>query len=219
MRRLAALLRLLFPRRAFRHAACRELSAVLPPGTVAAVWRQAQAAHAARTPVGVRVAPGLALLLRLFEWDCALYRALRSQGLDANEAGALIERVNWRLIGGPLGLAYAATRLGSRRRARRAGWLLDALFALLFTAPFRRQRLSPDGLEFDVLACPLADFFRRQGLPELTRHAACALDHRMARDWGLRLDRRETLAEGGARCDFRFRVQIEPAAATAQRQS
>lgn len=206
------LLSLLIPRRAFRRAARAELSRQLPASMADAIWRETLALHASRPPLAVRVAPGLALLLRYFEWDCALYRAARAQGLSEVEAGALVEEINWALVGPPVGLGHALTRLASARPARRMRWLLDALFGLLFTAPFRRQARSSDGLAFDVLVCPLADFFRQQGLPELTRYAACALDHRMARDWQMRLLRRETLAEGGTRCDFRFEAIVEPPA-------
>ena len=203
------LLSLLLPRQAFRQTAQLELAKRLPAATAEIIWRETLTRHAARPPLAMRVAPGLALLLRYFEWDCALYRAARNQGLSEADAGALIEEINWALVGPPVGLGHALTRLASSRPARRVRWLLDALFGLLFTAPFRRQVLSSDGLAFDVQVCPLADFFRQQGLPELTRYAACGLDYRMAHAWKMRLLRRETLAEGASRCDFRFEVIVE----------
>jgi hypothetical protein len=61
---------------------------------------------------------------------------------------------------------------------------------------------------FDVLACPLADYFREQGVPELTRHAACMHDHHMAGEWGIELVRSQTIAEGAAYCDFRFELPV-----------
>lgn len=202
------ILRALWPSRAFRQALGQELGA----DRSAALWdavRDQQAALRGRRP-RVR-SPGLALLLRYLEWDCALYRVLRREGRSEAEAGARIEAINWAILGPPIALAHALSRLRSGRRARRVAWLLDALFAVVFTAPFRRRQVTPhDGLTFDVLACPLADYFRQQGVPELTRYAACRLDYRMADAWGMQLHRAQTLADGGALCDFRFRVMVEP---------
>jgi hypothetical protein len=85
------------------------------------------------------------------------------------------------------------------------------MFLVLFTSPFRRHTLPSDaGVAFDVVACPLAAYCKAQGVPELTRYAACSLDHRMARDWGVKLERSQTIAEAAPLCDFRFRVTAEP---------
>jgi hypothetical protein len=153
-------------------------------------------------------------VLRYMEWDCALYRALLERALPAAQAGRLIEDINWDVFGPAIALGFTASRLRSAAPATRVGWLLEAMFALLFTRPFARRPVSPGNrLEFDVTACPLAAHMRRLGTPELTRYAACALDHRMARAWGVRLDRTRTIAEGAALCDFRFRVGATPPSA------
>ena len=71
--------------------------------------------------------------------------------------------------------------------------------------PFRRTKLpATAGVAFDVQVCPLASYLRDQGAPELAHFAACSLDYRMASDWGVTLQRRQTLAGGAAYCDFRF---------------
>jgi hypothetical protein len=154
-------------------------------------------------------------VLRYMEWDCALYRALLERALPAAQAGRLIEDINWDVFGPAIALGFTASRLSSAAPATRVGWLLEAMFALLFTRPFQRRPVSPGNrLEFDVTACPLAAHMRRLGTPELTRYAACALDHRMARAWGVRLDRTQTIADGAALCDFRFRVAPPPSSAS-----
>jgi hypothetical protein len=58
---------------------------------------------------------------------------------------------------------------------------------------------------FDVVLCPLANYFKDQGVPELTRHAACNMDYRMAREYGVDLVRSQTIADGAAHCDFRWK--------------
>ena len=210
---LPAILLALFPRVAFQRAARTVLLPRIAAPEWAAMHRETRAEHPLLRSSDRRgTAPGLRLLLRYLAWDCALYRVLRRRGWNEADAGAAITEINWAILGPPIALAHAASRLRSGRRGTRVGWLLDAMFLLVFTAPFRRRAVAPaDGLSFDVLACPLADYFRSQGLPELTHYAACQLDYRMARDWGVELWRTQTLAGGGALCDFRFRVVVESA--------
>ena len=58
--------------------------------------------------------------------------------------------------------------------------------------------------EFDYIECAVLNFYRQQGAAELVPYL-CAID-KIASEllgWGLR--RTMTLAEGGAKCDFRFK--------------
>jgi hypothetical protein len=59
---------------------------------------------------------------------------------------------------------------------------------------------------FDVTLCPLADYFKDQGVPELTPHAACNLDYGAAREFGVELVRSQSIADGAAHCDFRWKL-------------
>jgi hypothetical protein len=79
------------------------------------------------------------------------------------------------------------------------------MFKVVFSAPFQRTTYRREGeVAFDVTVCPLAKYFREQGVPELTRYAACSQDHHMAKIWELTLSRTKTIAEGNELCDFRF---------------
>jgi ubiquinone biosynthesis protein len=62
---------------------------------------------------------------------------------------------------------------------------------------------------FDVLRCPVAEFFRREGQPELCVRTFCQLDLPLARVWGGTLERSSTIAAGADRCDFRWRVSLQ----------
>lgn len=202
------LLRALFPRLAFGQAARKALREGVAPDAAAAIWHATQAHRALLVPLRPRHSFGVNRVLRYLEWDCALYRAALAQGLTREQAGSLIETVNWNIFGPLMNLSFTLSRLRSTRTGVRLKWALDFLFATVFTAPFQR-RVLPDtqGLAFDVTLCPFADYFRACGAPELTRYAVCSLDHRMARDWGVGFERRGTLADGAPLCDFRFRVE------------
>lgn len=145
--------------------------------------------------------------MRYLEWDCALYRAAQEQGLSKEQAGRLVEEINWGVFGPVTATSFKASRLRSSKLQTRIRWILDVMFLVLFTYPFQRRVLpSGDGVAFDVVACPLAAYFREQSVPELTRYAVCSLDYRMAREWGIGLNRLQTIAEGAPLCDFRFKT-------------
>ena len=65
-------------------------------------------------------------------------------------------------------------------------------------------------MAWDVTACPYFNYFNDQGVPELAEAAACNLDYCMAHEWGVELVRTQTIADGAAYCDFRWKI---PAAA------
>ena len=202
-----ALLRVYLPSMAFRQATQAQLGGCLPTTTAAAVWVRTLDIQRELQRTQVRHSPGVNLLLRYMQWDYALYRALQEHGIGQQQAGEWIEQINWQIFAPASALSFKLSRLRSRRLQTRIQWLLDALFNLVFTRPFRRTTLpAVAGVAFDVQVCPLASYLREQGAPELTHFAACSLDYRMANDWGVTLQRRQTLAGGAAYCDFRFSV-------------
>lgn len=198
---------LFIPGLAFGRTAKEQLALCLPPATAAAVWGSAVTLHRELQRTRPRHSLGVNLLLAYMQWDVALYRALQEHGISPLQAGEWIERINWQIFAPAGALAFKASRLRSRRLTVRIRWLLDALFRFVFTRPFHRRNLpAVAGVAFDVQVCPLASYLREQGVPQLTHSAACSLDFRMASEWGVSLQRTQTLAGGAAHCDFRFSV-------------
>lgn len=193
----------------FRRAALRVLAAELPRGAVDGVWARTRALQRELRATRPRHSMGVNLLLRLFEWDRALYGALLEAGVPADDAGRMIAEINWEALRPSMQMSFALSGLRSRDRRTRVQWVVDLMFAVVFTAPFRRIIHQAEGeVAFDVTRCPLAEYFALTGTPELTRHAACSLDYQMARQWGVTLTRTRTIAAGDAICDFRFLVQM-----------
>jgi hypothetical protein len=140
------------------------------------------------------------------EWSSALYRAVREHGMSQAEAAVLVEKIMWDVYQPVTAVLFKLSRLRSAKRETRVKWLLGMMIRHFFTSPFcHRVVPSKTGVEFDVLVCPLADYFKDQGIPELTEPAAGNLDYRMAREWGIDLVRSQTIADGAAHCDFRFK--------------
>ena len=201
-----ALLLLYFPTPAFQRVAFAMLQSQFPPDQVRRLAKRTGEMYKAGRGLRTRHSWGVDLMLRYFEWDCALYGALREAGLAQADAGALIEQVNWTLFAPASRLAFALSRLRSGERMRRVQWVYDLLFRWLTTHPFQRKVFPmQDGVAFDVVACPFAEYFRSRGMGELTHHAACSIDVRMAQEWQVDFVRRRTIAQGQPLCDFRFR--------------
>ena len=195
------------PSVAFRRSASQALAREMSPDQAARVWDATKSLQAELRKTRPRHSLGVNFLLRYFEWDCALFLAAKQAGLSAAIAGRLVEEINWGVFGPVTALSFSITRLRSGRLRTRVRWMMDLMFGVLFTSPFQRTKLpSSRDVAFNVTSCPLAQYFRDRGVPELTRYAACSLDHRMAADWGVRLERSQTIAEGHPLCDFRFRT-------------
>jgi hypothetical protein len=179
----------------------------MPADQVAHIWATTKSLQAELRKTRPRHAFGLSLVLRYFEWDCALFLAAKQAGLPAMTAGRLVEEINWGVFGPVTALLFSISRLRSQHLRTRVRWILDLMFGVFFTSPFQRTTLpSSQGVAFNVTVCPLAQYFRDRGVPELTRYAACSLDDRMAATWGVRLERTQTIAEGHTLCDFRFQI-------------
>jgi hypothetical protein len=65
----------------------------------------------------------------------------------------------------------------------------------------------------DYTECGVVKYLAREGAPELAPYLRW-IDYPMTAAVGMRLDRTETIAQGGPRCDFRMSrgrpVEVEP---------
>jgi hypothetical protein len=60
------------------------------------------------------------------------------------------------------------------------------------------------GTSFDVVRCPVADYFRGQVAIDLCSASWCNLDYALAELTNEKLVRTKTLVRGDDRCDFRL---------------
>jgi pimeloyl-ACP methyl ester carboxylesterase len=151
----------------------------------------------------------------------AMYRALRARGASVDEAARLIHlgevsfyetvptrwlmRLQGRLFltrkGMNLWRRVAAT---SQERRYPEDWVFEVV--------------EGDGQDFgiglDCTECGAVKYLDREGAPEYAPYL-CWIDYPQFAAMHLRLDRTETIAQGGQRCDFRMSrgkpVQVEPA--------
>jgi L-2-amino-thiazoline-4-carboxylic acid hydrolase len=72
---------------------------------------------------------------------------------------------------------------------------------------------SDDRLDFNVTRCGYAALYKEWGLTELGFELQCSRDHAMLQGFndGITLERTQTIMQGAAHCDFRFRKKAPSA--------
>ncbi len=143
-------------------------------------------------------------------WYLALYRVIQRRGGTVEEVGTLcyqltdayvrqmpgfVQRLMGRLSFSERYRRLVRTRARESHQRQYAG---DYIF----------NYVEGDGVAFDFgvdyLQCAPCEFLRTQGAPELAPYV-CPSDVPLSEMLGWGLKRTVTLAEGGERCDFRFR--------------
>jgi hypothetical protein len=197
------LLRWYFPDANFRRAATHHLQTQFPDKSER-VWRSTRNWQSQLAPSRPRYGFSLNLLMRYVEWNLSLYRALQEHGVSQVEAGEFVETVAMEYFQPVPAAMFKLSLLRSAKRETRVKWIFGIITRYFFPPPFVHRHLPSDtGVAFDVTVCPLADYFKEQGVtPELAAHAACNLDYCQAREYGIELVRSQTIANGAEYCDF-----------------
>ena len=192
----------------FRRAASHRLKPHFPDTSVQ-VWRSTRTWQSRLAPNRPHHSASVNLMMRYMEWSCALYRTVQEHGMSQAEAGALVETIMLKVYQPVPAAWFKLSRLRSAKRETRVKWILGMITRYFFSSPFRHRHFpSEAGVTFDVTLCPLADYFKDQGVPELTLHASCNLDYGAAREFGVELVRSQTIADGAAHCDFRWKFPV-----------
>lgn len=141
----------------------------------------------------------------------ALYRVLKGRGRSVEEIGRIVVEIE-----------ESRVRAYPRLLLRLSGWIQHTPLGrrqLKGTlVKYSREHAYPDGwavtfvegdgqtfdFGYDYTECALVKFFDEQGAGEVTRYL-CLVDYIQQRAMGTGFFRSTTLAEGGERCDFRWK--------------
>ena len=153
---------------------------------------------------------GSKLNLRLASLTIAFYRNLTANGIESQYAIELISDTCWKIyqwwghIGRLISRLFHTDPIRDQvRRVKPDGsWPMS----FPFNPPGYRTRYVPtnEGLGFDVIRCPVAEYLRAQGASDLAVGTWCMLDYALAEMGGLRLVRTQTLAGDDQQCNFRW---------------
>jgi predicted unusual protein kinase regulating ubiquinone biosynthesis (AarF/ABC1/UbiB family) len=153
--------------------------------------------------------PGPTINLHLAGATLAMYEALRSAGHSHAEALPIFRGISWAIYDkmGDLPLMTASAITSDPHKRMKLATRMFRRFP--FSSPGYQMVDVPSGenvVGFDVLKCPVAEFFISHGKQDLCYATWCALDFPLAEKWGGELERTTTIAEGASRCDFRWKT-------------
>ena len=148
------------------------------------------------------------VMVRLAAFAASLFRTLEARDLPAGRAQELTSAITWRIYRTLAWLPWKATRVISGDPLARVKAAMDLFMRFPYSRPGYHMDYVDGGnrcVAFDVLRCPVAEYFAREGLSELCAASFCDLDFALASEWSLELHRPLTLSRGNDLCDFRFR--------------
>jgi len=152
--------------------------------------------------------PGNQMNMLLSCITLACFRILMAEGIGREYAIELIGDMTWKIYKEWGRIPIFGASLITRDPRERMRMSVNMFLRFPFTPPgyvFKRLP-SEDGISFDVLRCPVAEYLRQQNASDLCVSTWCDLDFPLAEMWGGWLERTTTLASGCAQCDFRFKV-------------
>jgi hypothetical protein len=156
---------------------------------------------------------GSRMNVRLACFTTSFFDALLEINIDRGYAIELVADAAWKVYrlwstialvltrlrpGKTTALAFAVAKQGVRQT--------DVSLRFPFNAPgYLIESVHAEiGTAFDVVRCPVADYFRGQGAVDLCSASWCNLDYALAELTKEKLVRTKTLVRGDDRCDFRL---------------
>ena len=159
---------------------------------------------------------GSRMNVRLAALTLSMLRNLANHGIERRYAIELIGDTCWKVyrywghVGRFLGRLTRRHPIKDRdpRRITPAG---DWVMSFPFNPPGYHARYvdTEGGLGFNVIRCPVAEYFHKNGSEDLAVNTWCMLDYPLAEMIGLRLVRTRTLASCDPYCDFRWFSAVE----------
>jgi hypothetical protein len=155
---------------------------------------------------------GSRMNVRLACFTMSFFDALLTVGTDREYAISLVADVTWRVyrLWSAIALGLARLRPGKTTSlafaVRKGGARPTLSLSFPFNAPgYLIEAVSADkGTAFDVVRCPIANYFRKEGAVDLCTASWCNLDYALAELTHEKLVRTKTLVRGDDRCDFRL---------------
>ena len=161
---------------------------------------------------------GSRMNVRLASFTMSFFDELLASGVDRNYAIEIIADAAWRIYSLWAGIALGAMRWSFASKTalgfaavRNSGREPVISLRFPFNAPgyLIEPVAAEHGVAFDVIRCPVADYFRTHNATDLCIASWCNLDYALAEMTDENLVRTETLVSGNDRCDFRVRRRLD----------
>lgn len=158
---------------------------------------------------------GSRMNMRLAALTLVMLRSLTNDGIERKYAIELIGDTCWKVYQywGRVGrfMGRLSRRDPIKDHARRIGRDGSWPMSFPFNPPGYRARYvaTQGGLGFNVIRCPVAEYFHTHSSEDLAVGTWCMLDHPLAEMIGMKLVRTQTLAASDQQCDFRWFAAAE----------
>ncbi|MBZ0291485.1 MAG: L-2-amino-thiazoline-4-carboxylic acid hydrolase [Anaerolineae bacterium] len=152
---------------------------------------------------------GPTMNLRLAGATLAMYEAILSAGHSSDEALSMFKSISWRVYDKMGDLPMMVARALTSDPHGRMKLATQIFRKFPFSSPDYQMVDVPSEknvVGFDVLKCPVAEFFKSHGKEDLCYATWCKLDFPLAEKWGGNLERTTTIAQGDDRCNFRWKT-------------
>ena len=174
-----------------------------------AAWRRYDA-----SVVGLPTQPtmGSTMNVRLACFTFSFFEELLAMGTEREYAIELVADATWQVYQVGAGLTTAAARLAHGKSSalafavnKKADGEAVVHLRFPFNAPGYVIETVPiqNGTAFNVLRCPVAEYFRARGAADLCVASWCNLDFPLGELTHRKLVRTKTLVQGADHCDFR----------------
>lgn len=194
----------------WRRALSAQFGELTAESVLARVWRDYAVRLATLKP---SKSLGAGLVMRWATLGIAVHRALLARGQPPDVARAVLRNLMWDPFRFAGSIAWALAWRPGRSRLARTRHAMGHFRRLFYASPDFAWRDPPreaGRAGFDCLQCPIARTFAAEDLAEVCVHSICSLERRLSASWGIRLVRTQTLADGGACCDFRWQPEAAP---------
>jgi ubiquinone biosynthesis protein len=159
---------------------------------------------------------GSAMNVRLACFTMSFFDELLANGVERDYAIEIVADSTWRVYRVWAKIALAIARVRPRKRTALGFAKVDGdchaksiTLQFPFNAPgyIIEPAASDSGIAFNVVRCPVASYFRKQGAGDLCVESWCNLDYALAELTQETLIRTKALAAGDSHCDFRVSVR------------
>lgn len=147
----------------------------------------------------------ISVMMRMAKSVLYLFEELQILGMTKKNSCDFVGEVVWEIsknIGTPL--LNSVPRFIAK--SQKIVWINTLLWNTIWGKPFIRSNVISNGstYSFDVLQCPMSEYFKVHNETDLCAKAFCEADFKLAALWGFEFSRQQTLASGCSHCDFRF---------------
>ncbi len=147
--------------------------------------------------------------VHLAAMSTAFYQELTARGQSEKAATQLFYEIAWKVYIKMGKLSWWLAGRGHRTVYSRLLKTTQLFRAFPFNSPsyeWKDVKTASNIVGFDCLRCPVAEYFKSNGLSEFCTKTWCTLDYPLAELWHAKLERTGSIAGGADKCDFRWVV-------------